>query len=249
MRVTKNSINKRSAKIINNEEKEKKRNTIIAKKIFFPHPTNSKRFSAFWFSNYWWLNRFLFYLINASSLTAIAYSISMSEIEILFASIFLILGSWIYIIIRFLTERNWHEKLPFTIEGWSDIVNHNSFGGGNNRTRIWRNCKVELFNTHDTRISDEEQKLRNNIFTNFIHEVHKSFYWTPNILTVDHRLDWKFKDNVAMGSINSIIIIKLKKLIKKDLCLIYTEFKTLKKVKLTIDQKSLYVDEYHTGGD
>lgn len=243
MAISKKTIRKKVQNILKKEEASKNENIIKARKINSSDPHNPLRFQAFWYSRYWWIHRCFFYLIAILSVTGFLWGIYYRSGALMGISIVALVVVVLYVFLRFLAKRDWHEKLPFVLKGWPDVVNHKSFGGDANRTRVWRNCTVKLVNSPNVTVSDEEIEMRKNIFFLFITDVQRSFYWQSH-RSSDSRMNWEFKNDIARGSVNSIIIKSLKDFIEHELVFIHNEFKTLAEVVITVDQNEFYVDEY-----
>lgn len=243
MGISKKTIRKKVQNILKKEEASKNENIIKARKIDSPDPHNPLRFQAFWYSHYWWIHRFGFYFIAILSVVGFSLGLYYRLLSLMGISIVALMVVVLYVFLRFLVKRDWYEKLPFVLKGWPDVVNHKSFGGDANRTRVWRNCTIKLVNLPNVTLSNEEIEMRKNIFFLFITNIQRSFYWSSN-RSSDARIDWEFKNNIAKGSVNTIIIKSLKDFIERELVFIYHEFKTLAKVVITMDQNEFYVDEY-----
>ena len=248
MSITKNKINKRAGEI--SGEIKSKRNYRIrkAERITTPHPTNSKSTLVFWYINYGAQNRFAFYLINIACISGFIFGVFNSYPNIQVISVLALFCAWIFIIIQFIRKRNWYEKLPFNLIGWPEVVNHNSIGGSLNKSRVWRNCTIELVNAKGAQLTAEEIELRANIFLIFITSANNLFYGCPSTSN-NNRVYWQYKKNIAKGSLNSSIIKELKDFIEGELNFLHHEFKTLTAVKITVDQHEFYVDETHDGSN
>lgn len=168
----------------------------------------------------WW------HIVMYLALLAFIYYWQPHEITV-FITTLLFIGSTFYDIIGYMVFRGWHKKLPFTVEGWEELVTTKNF----NDSWYWTDVEIIL---HFSEKIDFSKDGIDSLWNFFIGKTDKHFY-PPELSSTflhDPRHRWKAKDNRAMGSMNSRMAKELYLFLTKKLASLAKSGIALTKVSL-----------------